>query len=254
MALTDFTQPGDSLQRKARGYSDDFTDQHGRRFAAQHDLQNSRPIGELSPVGFTPPWLPPMRFIKWPRSIGGFRFEWDYETMANELVGDATVYYAAVMDFMLEHMKGEPIPDLGDPVPSMVIRSPLGKPPLSPAIVLACQAGDPWALGTPGAPVNEALKLTLEQSATSSGRAALMYVRERMEKMVGDKGVPTLAPEVDTRHAPAKSITDDAPLEMSEITYNQFVASCRTRGKMTMAEIVSAWREHKANMAETVAA
>ena len=143
----EFSQPGESLQRAKRDWSDDFTDQHGRRFSAQYDIGNSRPIGELAPVGFTPPWLPSMFYIRWAKAKGGFHFRWDYEALANELVGNAVSYYEQVMEFMLEHMKGEPIPELGDPVPSMVLRSPIGKPPLSPAIVLACQAGDPWGLG-----------------------------------------------------------------------------------------------------------
>ncbi len=242
-----FLQPGKSLQAERRGWSDDFTDQHGRRFAAQYELANSRPIGELSPVGFQPPWLPPMGVIKWDRH-GSFRFHWDYDTLAADWVDNSVSYYAGVMDFMLEHMKGEPIPELGEPVPSMVIRSPLGPPPLSPAIVLACQAGDPWALGVPDAPVNESLKAALTQSTTTSGRAALLMVKRRMQEMVGEHGVPTLVPEANPEHLKPKSIMDEAPLVMSEISYQEFVASCRGRGKMNMVEIVQAWKDHKAFM------
>lgn len=245
----EFTNPGESKQRVARGWSDDFMDQHGRRFAATYELSNQRPIGELQPVGFHAPWLPPMRFIRWDRP-GGFHFQWTYEDLANELVGDATVYYASVMEFMLEHMKGEPIPEMGEPVPAMVLRSPLGSPPLSPAIVLACQAGDPWALGTPGAEINTVLKASLEQSTTSTGRQALLVVREKMAKLAGANAVPTLAPDVDKSQHPARSIKDDAPIVMSEVTYQEFVASCRGRGKMNMPEIVQAWKDHKAFMAE----
>lgn len=255
-SITDLGQPGESLQRARRGYHDDFTDQHGRRFAAQYDLGNQRPIGELALVGFNPPWLPPMRFIQWERH-GSFRFRWDYDAMASELVDDSTNYYASVMDFMLEHMKGEPIPDFGEPVPAMVVRSPLGKPPLSPAIVLACQAGDPWALGMPDAPINTDLKMTLEQSTTSSGRAALLVVRERLAQMIGAAAVPTRAPEP-VAHAAPRSINstpDVVTIDPEKITYNEFVKECKRADKgMSMPEIVSAWREHRANLAEDKAA
>jgi len=139
------TQPGESLQRVKRGWTDEFTDQTGRKFAAQYDLTNGRPIGELSPVGFNPPWLPPMRFIVWERP-GGFRFRWDYQTMANELAEGADAFYTEVVQFMTEHMKEEVVPEIGEPIPARVRRL-VGKPPLSPAIPLSAEAGDPWILG-----------------------------------------------------------------------------------------------------------
>ena len=248
-----FLQPGQSLQREKRDWSDDFTDQHGRRFSAQYDIGNSRPMGELTPVGFSPPWLPPMFYIRWTRPKGGFHFRWDYETLANELVGDATVYYAGVMDFMVEHMKEyvqeHGIPDIGDPVPNMVLRSPIGKPPLSPAIVLACQAGDPWALGVPGTPVNADLKLALEQSSTSSGRAALILVRERMAKMVGEAGVKEIEQEDSTAKAAKTIKDDDTTLDMSALSYQEFVSSATKRGRMSLADAAVAWAEHKRNVA-----
>lgn len=251
----EFSQPGESLQRAKRDWSDDFTDQHGRRFSAQYDIGNSRPIGELAPVGFTPPWLPSMFYIRWAKAKGGFHFRWDYEALANELVGNAVSYYEQVMEFMLEHMKGEPIPELGDPVPSMVLRSPIGKPPLSPAIVLACQAGDPWGLGVAGAPVNEDLKLALEQSATSSGRAALILVREKMAKLVGDRAIPNIKQDEEVIRK-ARSIDDveDVVLTMSDLTYQQFISAATKRGRMSLAEAAVAWAEHKRNVAAEVAA
>src|ERR1700730_731365 len=245
-------EPGHSLQRDKRDWSDDFTDQHGRRFESQYDIGNNRPIGELKPVGFDPPWLPPMYYIRWARAKGGFHFRWDYDALANDLVESSVAYYAGVMDFMLEHMKEyveeHGIPELGDAVPSMVLRSPLGHPPLSPAIVLACQAGEPWALGVKGAPVNEDLKRALLQSTTGSGRAALLAVRDRMTKMVGEYGVKEIVQETDVIKPP-KTIKDEEPLDMSEVTYQQFFASCKSRGTMKMDEIVTAWREHKAKLA-----
>ncbi len=251
MALSQFVAPGESLQRKQRGWSDDFTDQHGRRFAAQYDLGNSRPIGEFLPVGHTPPWLPPMRFVQWERGEGGFRFRWDYATMANELSGDSSVYYASVMDFMLEHMPGENIPEVGEPVPSKVLRSPLGKPPLSPALPLAAEAGEPWILGVPGAPVNEVLKAIIEQSSTSNGRQALIMVRERMNKLANAgplAPVQTIAPEVDEKAKRTRSIKDIDAAGLPEISYRDYLAECMSRG-LSMAQAALSWQEHKKALA-----
>lgn len=74
-------QPGQSLQRQKRTFRV-YTDQHGREFEAVADMATNQPIGELNPKGFTPPWLPPMRFAKW-RQDGDLQFRWDYDTMAN---------------------------------------------------------------------------------------------------------------------------------------------------------------------------
>jgi hypothetical protein len=243
----EFLQPGESIQRQQRAWSDDFTDQHGRRFAAQYDIRNSRPIGELAPVGFTPPWLPPMGKIKWERREGGFRFRWDYETMANELAGDESVYYASVMEFMLEHMPGQPIPEVGEAVPNKVLRSPLGKPPLSSALPLAAAAGEPWILGTPGAPVNEVLKAIIEQSTTSNGRQALNMVRERMAQMTAHGAVPTIAPEVDPLHVQKRTINDVNAADLPKVSYPEFLAECMSRG-MKQAAAILAWQEHKKQM------
>jgi len=246
MAVSQFIAPGESIQRKARGWSDDFTDQHGRRFAAQYDLANSRPIGELAPVGHNPPWLPPMRFIVWERAEGGFRFRWDYATMANDLSGDSAEFYARVGEFMGEHMPGVEWPEVGEPIPNKVLRI-LGKPPLSPALPLAAEAGEPWILGVPGAPVNDVLKAVIEQSATSNGRAALTMVRERMQTMAKNgatPAVPTIAPEVDVTAKRTRSIRDVNAADLPEISYREYLAECLSRG-MTMAAAAVSWQEHK---------
>jgi hypothetical protein len=162
--------PGEHLQRVQTGWTDEYTDQHGRRFAANYDMRNMRPKEELRPVGFNPPWLPNMKYIIWERD-GGFRFRWDYATMANDLSEMSTAYYAQVFEFMTEHMNGTEPPELGEPVPTKVLRSPIGKPPLSPALPLACEAGEPWMLGIAGAKPNDMLKAIIEQSATAKRSA-----------------------------------------------------------------------------------
>lgn len=240
-------QPGESLQRLQTGWTDEFQDNHGRKFAANYDIRNMRPKEELRPVGFMPPWLPPMRYILWDRP-GGFSFRWDYETMANDLSGDATAYYAQVFEFMTEHMAGVEVPEIGDPVPTKVLRSPIGKPPLSPAIPLACIAGEPWILGTPNAPVNQLLKEIIEQSATANGRQALQVIRERMAAMTGASAIPERPMDVDPREKKVKSITDIDVATITAIKYNDFVAEGRKAG-LSMAELSVAWKAHRENVA-----
>lgn len=238
-------QPGESLQRLQTEWTDEFQDQFGRHYAANYDIRNMRPKEELRPVGFIAPWLPPMRYTVWERQ-GGFKFRWDFETMANDLSGDATAYYAQVFEFMMEHMPGVEPPELGEPVPTKVIRSPIGKPPLSPAIPLACMAGEPWILGTPGAPVNMMLKAIIDQSATANGRQALTIIRERMAALAGENAIQA-RPIEETAVKAARSIDTVDPTNLPKLTYPEFLAMCMSKG-MKQAEAVLAWQAHKTDL------
>lgn len=240
--------PGQSLQRIRRAYRE-FTDQHGRRFGAQADIATSQPMGEFTPLGCNPPWLPPMRYAKF-RQDGELHFRWLYEDLAAEWSGITAQYYQDAVKFALEH--GKPEPELGGPV-DRSIRYVLGVPPLSPAIPLACQAGDPWLLGIPKAPVNQVLKDILEQGVGANSKEALEYIRALVGRSTADRAL------VETLPAPAdivtvqKSITDPAPLEdLPEVTYPMFLASCRGRN-IPLYEISKLWAEHKAAMAEATA-
>lgn len=238
--------PGQSLQRIRRTLRT-FTDQNNRQFEAQSDIATSQPIGEFTPRGCNPPWLPPMRYAKW-RADGDLAFRWDYEGMANELAGITAQYYEDAVKFALEHNKPEP--EIGGPV-DRSIRSVLGKPPLSPAIPLAAQAGDPWLLGMPGAPVNVVLKEILEQGVGANSKEALAYIRQMVHKTAAESPVPMvpMVPEPVSAAKRDKSITDIDPSTMPEITYRQFLQECRGR-KMSMPEIYAAWQEHKRLFAE----
>jgi hypothetical protein len=240
-------QPGESLQRLQTGWTDQFTDQHGRRFEAHYDIRNMRPKEELRPIGFSPPWMPPMRYIVWDRD-GSFSFRWDYETLANDLSESSTAHYAQVFEFMTEHMPGVEVPEVGEPLPTKVLRSPIGKAPLSPAIPLSCLAGDAWILGMPNAPVNAMLRDVLEQSATSNGRQALIIIRERLAKMVGGNAVPTREIPPDPALMKTKTITDFDLAQITGIKYIDFI-SAAMKGGMTMADAASAWKAHRENLA-----
>lgn len=248
------SQPGESLQRKARVWRI-FTDQHGRTFGAQADVSTNQPIGELMPQGFSPPWLPPMRFAKWRRE-GELEFRWDYETMAAELSGGIAEYYAEVSNFMTDHMPHEAIPEIGEPVPGRVRRSPIGSPPMSPALPLACEQGIPWILGVPGAAVNTMLKLLIEQGTQSGGKEALDFIRARMASHADSLGVERVpsAPVVPIATERARTIADPGPMvDPATVTYKDFIGEAMKRG-MSMANAANAWAEHKANLAAEVAA
>lgn len=241
-------QPGESIQRLERSWTDEYSDQFGHKYQANYDMRNMRPVEELRPVGgISLPWQPPMGYIKWERP-GGFRFRWDLETLASDLSETATSYYAQVFEFMTEHMVGVEIPEIGDPVPTKVLRSPIGKPPLSPAIPLSFAAGDPWMHGVEGAPVNQMLKAIIEQSATANGRQALTIIRERMATLAGAEALKPRDAEVDPSGKAARSITDLDVSQIGAVDYKTFLAGAMKAG-MSMAEGASAWKAHRENLA-----
>lgn len=249
MALVDFTNPGESIQRKGRNWTKEFRDQHGRRFSATYDKGNQRPIGELKPEGFNPPWLPLGRFIVW-EAEGSFVFRWDYLAMANELASETAAKYEEYATFAIENKSLVSIPEIGGPVDPL-IRRVCGKPPLSPAIPMACAEGDPWILGEPGAATNPILQSILNQSFSASSTEALRMIRASLANYITADAaalVPTIPAVVAAPETP-RTIHDPGPLVVaSEITYQQFVSECAGR-KMRMPDIVAAWKEHKANLA-----
>lgn len=241
-------QPGQSLQRARRVWRI-FTDQHGRRFGAQADMANNQPIGEFQPQGFNPPWLPPMFYAKF-RQEGDLEFRWDYTTLATEWADGAAAYYRDAINFAMEHNK--PVPEPGGPVDRSIRVTPIGPPPLSPAIPLACEQGDAWILGMPGAPVNEMLRDILDQGRKAGGQDLLDSVRDQLAGKWGSEvaKVPT-TPERPQTVEKVRTIhdIDVQPGEFAEITWNQFSAAARKRGKLSAAEISVAWAEHKREMA-----
>lgn len=245
-----FPQPGQSLQRERRVWRE-FTDQHGRVFGAQSDMATNQPIGEIMPQGFQAPWLPPMRFVKFSK-VGDLKFRWDYTTMANELAGDTDVYYRDAVTFALENHKPEP--EVGGPV-DRSIRFVLGKPPLSAAIPLAAEMGDPWLLGIPGAAVNTNLKAILEQTEGGNAREVLAELRARLQAQATDANVPLVqsAPVVAEKPVVERTINTVDIKDLPTVTYKEFLAACLSRG-MKMPDAALAWQEHKRLMQESEAA
>ncbi len=246
-------QPGQSLQRMRRVWRI-FTDQHGRRFGAQADMASNQPIGEFQPQGSIPPWLPTMRHAKFAQE-GDLDFRWDYDTVAEDWSSLAASYYDEAVKMALSLPGDVPVPEIGGVVDRR-IRALLGPSPLSPAIPLACKAGDPWILGKLGAQDTLGLKAILEQQTGASGQEALKLIQARLDEMAKAAGVelvPTIpAKTLETERS--KSITDvDLTVDAAAITYQAFMAEAKQRGKMTHAEAAMAWSEHKKNLTEAAA-
>lgn len=248
MSHPGMVQPGEHLQRLQRT-DREFTDQHGRKFFAWADKSTSQPIGEFQPMGFQPPWLPSMRYAKFRRD-GDLHFVWQYHSLASELADATQRYYQEAILFALEK-NILPEPEVGGPV-APKIRMVFGNPPLSPAIPMAAEQGDPWLLGVPGTPKNVVLEEILRQGVGSTSRAALELIRQSVQNLLaGTKTVAPVAQPEDTSAKPVKTIhtLDDAAVAaMLDISYPEFVKQCGGKG-MKLAEIAALWKEHKAALA-----
>jgi hypothetical protein len=240
---------GRKQQHDARGYPDEWMDQHGRKFGAHYELESNRPIGELQPIGFSPPWLPPMRYISWEKKTG-FRFRWNYDVIADEWSSLTAAYYEEAAKYAMDH--NIPAPEhVGGPL-DYRLRAALGKPPLSPAIPLACKLGNPWMLGVPGAPVDVTMKEILSQSVNANGREVLdkILVKLSADQAVSEiVPVPTLDFQTDIDKAPSRgrSIVD-VTYDPSKITYAEFSKDAFAKG-MKQVEVVLAWKEHQSLLA-----
>lgn len=250
-------QPGTSLQRERRAFRI-FTDQHGRRFGATVDKPTNAPIAEFQPQserGFgIAPWYPSMFYAKF-QTTGDMEFRWDYLALADEWSGGTASYYDEAVKLALQLPGDIPVPEVGGPIDRR-IRSILGPPPLSPAIPLACELGDPWILGAMGAKVNEELKAILQGTAPS-GREALAAIQARLQERATADAVALVPVSVQKplEVERQRSITDvDDDVDAMDVTWPQFLAAAKARGRMTLPEIGVAWQEFKKDRAEGVAA
>lgn len=247
-------QPGQSLQRQRRVWRV-FTDQHGRRFGAQADMSNNAPIGEFQPQGFMPPWLPTMRHAKF-STAGDLDFRWDYDQVAEDWSAQAASYYEDAAKLSLQLPGNVPTPDVGGEV-DYRIRVMMGPPPLSPAIPLACKAGDPWALGKPGAKDALGLEIVLRQGSVAKGQEALRIITDRLATQAKEAGLELMEtrPEKPAESEKVRSIHDvDPNAPIVAVTYAAFIAEAKAQG-MTHADAALAWKAHKENLAaEEVAA
>lgn len=247
-----YVPPGQSIQRMQRAWRI-YTDQHGRRFGAVADIRNNTPIAEFQPVqekGYgIAPWYPTMRHAKF-AAEGDLDFRWDYDQVAEDWSAQAASYYEDAAKLAMQLPGNVPVPEVGGEV-DYRIRVMMGPPPISPAIPLACKAGDPWALGRIGAPDTLGLEIVLRQGSVAKGQEALKVINERLAKVAKDAGVQlveTLPGKV-VEAEKVRSITDfDPQAPLPEVTYAAFMNEAKSRG-MTHADAALAWKAHKENMA-----
>lgn len=241
-------QPGTSLQRQRRAWRI-FTDQHGRRFGAEADRGNNAPIAEFQPQshgGFSiAPWYPPMPYAKFAQE-GDLDFRWDYTRLAEEWSGGTAAYYEEAGKIAINISDSITVPEVGGEVDRR-IKLILGQPPLSPAIPLACELGDPWILGQMGAEVNKTLKALLAHGVANS-QEVLNAIRERLQSQAATTKVPLVASSapkiIETERV--RSINDvDEAAPLSDITWPQFLGAAKKRGVLGDAEISVAWAEFK---------
>lgn len=228
-------------QRDYRGYSEEWMDNHGRRFAGWFETSSMKPVGPLTPIGHNPPWLPPMKYIKW-EGAHSFRFAWDYDALAEEWASMTASYYEDATAFALE--RGLPVPELGGEV-DFRVRAVKGKPPLSPAIPLACKLGNQWILGVPGVAVDPMLKACLTQSVGHNSREALEKIQAALDaRHAGVETVPSIPLSFDVDKAQKAKTIHDIDYDPASVTYAEFSKALFAQGKK-QGEIVELWREHK---------
>jgi hypothetical protein len=237
-------------QADYRDYHEEWTDQHGRRFGAWYEIDTFRPIGEFKPIDSTPPWLPPMKYIKWERK-NGFRFQWDYESLADEFAGHTASYYEEAAEYAMAH--NIPAPEVGGPI-DYRIRGALKRPPLSPALPLACKLGNPWLLGMTKV-VDEEMKAILYQTAAST-REMLEKIQARLNMQQANSGIAPIETiefetNVDATAKPRRSISD-IDYDPAKVTYQEFSKALYAQGK-SQGETVELWKEHKKLIAEVAA-
>jgi hypothetical protein len=237
-------QPGQSLQRQRRAYRI-YTDQHGRKFGAWADKGNNAPIEEMRPQGFNPPWLPSQTYAKFAQD-GDLDFRWDYDRMAEEWSSQVASYYEEAGKLALQIPGDVPFPEIGDVVDRR-IRLILGVGSLSPAIPLACKAGDPWILGKAGAKDMLNLKPLIAQQG-ANGADALREIQKRLDAMAqapGFEPMPTTPEKViETEVARSINTIDDVG-PMEDVTWPMFASAAKKRGVLSNAEISVAWAEFK---------
>lgn len=243
--------------RRIKGF---YTDQHDRRYYAETEKENMRPIGEFvladrSGRFETAPWNPSMTYIDWPDRYT-MDFQWRYAGLAQEWAAYTADWYSLAQQ-LAEAAKID-IPEVGgDCAPKLI--GLMGPPPLSPEIPLAAEAGEKWLLGVKGAKVNVRLRTILNLGKAVTSTMAMDVIRARVKMMIdaqeAGESLEDIQREFATSETPiaAQIITEipdfsakDGPhaFDPAAVTYAEFLAACRKRG-MKAADIYAAWAEHK---------
>lgn len=253
-----------------------FIDQHDRRYFAWADKDNQRPIGEFQLTDkpqradklsrfVTAPWNPSMSYIDWP-DADTLDFRWKFDALASEWAGYTAEWYSLAQQ-MAESAKVT-VPEVGGVCDPKLIGL-MGPPPMSPEIPLAAEAGEKWIIGVRDAKVNVHLRTILNMGRAITSTLAMDVIRLRVQAMIDaqDAGDLEAVQELSDLSSvtipgagdflghsePVRGAEPDVPFDPSAIKYPEFVAAGRKQG-LPMPEIIVRWREHKANLAEAVAA
>jgi hypothetical protein len=128
-----------------------WTDQHKRKWFSTVDLRDrsGAPACPLDPHTWTAPVIPTQNYLRMHEDKLRYgEIVIDYELWHAQLLRDQADYDAALDRFATGLAQGD------DQLRAKLMMQPtasiihaLGPKPLSPRYVLACMAGDPWALG-----------------------------------------------------------------------------------------------------------
>ena len=152
--MPDITRNDLSIAYESKGRTQDkqrrnmtFIDQHGRKWHGIIELSTGDPLGPVTPVDFTAPWLPSVTYMRRPDPLNRpADIEWDYDLIETQLLDARETYLRKVEEFARE-LYGDKAGEVtsGDKLPRN-LREIVGTPPLGPEMVQACRAGNRWAL------------------------------------------------------------------------------------------------------------
>ena len=131
-----------------------FRDQHDRKWGAFIEIKTGDPTGEIQPIGWQAPLMPPQKFIHPVRDPDtgqpeAGRLEIDYADWIREL-RQAITDYQERLHFFATSLYGEKAGEMVQNPSAELRRYMRGDPPYWEP-VYAAMRGDPWVLGAEGA-------------------------------------------------------------------------------------------------------
>jgi hypothetical protein len=118
-------------------------DQHGRRYTFPAENQTGMPCGLIEP-SFQAPYQPDPQYIV----VNGENTSEcyvDWRGLIRDRIAAMKEYHATAVQ--IASKKGWDIPKMGDYSDDLIASHPSGKPPRAYQLAVACEQGNPWALG-----------------------------------------------------------------------------------------------------------
>lgn len=120
-----------------------FRDQHGRVWGGTISIQTGRPIGPLSPVGWSAPLDPPQQYFKFSHLSDEFRI--DYRAWIADRESAKQDYEERILKYA-QSLYGEQAGTMLKRRPAELMRQ-VGDPPAPTEPIVAAAAGNKWILG-----------------------------------------------------------------------------------------------------------